>query len=110
MTQATAILLAQGDEVLTGRTVDTNSGWLASRLTDLGLQVLRIEAVGDHLPDIRDAVLRALADGNLVISTGGLGPTEDDLTAAAVADALGIGMPPILPGKVKRSIPTVSAG
>ncbi len=89
MTQATAILLAQGDEVLTGRTVDTNSGWLASRLTDLGLQVLRIEAVGDHLPDIRDAVLRALADGNLVISTGGLGPTEDDLTAAAVADALG---------------------
>jgi nicotinamide-nucleotide amidase len=85
---ATAILLAQGDEVLTGRTVDTNSGWLAEHLTDLGVHVNRIEAVGDSLVDIEHSVLRALADGDLVISTGGLGPTDDDLTSAAVSSAL----------------------
>jgi len=92
MPPATAILLAQGDEVLTGRTVDTNSGWLAERLTDLGVHVHRIEAVGDRRADIRSTVLRSLADADLVISTGGLGPTDDDLTAAAVADALGVAL------------------
>ena len=92
MTPASAILLAQGDEVLTGRTVDTNSDWLAERLTEVGVHVHRIEAVGDRLEDIRDTVLRACDDGDLVISTGGLGPTDDDLTAAAVADALGVSL------------------
>jgi nicotinamide-nucleotide amidase len=90
MSTPNAILLAQGDEVLTGRTVDTNSGWLAERLTDLGVRVHRIEAVGDRQADIRATVLRALGDADLVISTGGLGPTDDDLTAAAVADALNL--------------------
>ncbi len=88
MSRATAILLAQGDEVLTGRTVDTNSAWLAERLTHLGVRVLRIAAVGDDLEAIRHQVVRALRSADLVISTGGLGPTDDDLTAAAVAAAL----------------------
>jgi len=83
----TAEILSQGDEVVTGQTVDTNAAWLAERLTDLGFTVIRHTTVGDVLTDIRDIIRDAAARADLVIGTGGLGPTEDDLTARAVAEA-----------------------
>ena len=82
-----AEILSQGDEVVTGQTVDTNAAWISERLTELGFMVLRHSAVGDRLEDIRDLVRDAAARSSLCICTGGLGPTEDDLTAQAVAEA-----------------------
>jgi nicotinamide-nucleotide amidase len=82
-----AWILSQGEELLTGRTVDTNAAFLAGALTDLGLRVLGASTAGDRLDDIRDVILAAAARADVVICTGGLGPTGDDLTAAAVSAA-----------------------
>jgi nicotinamide-nucleotide amidase len=85
----TAEILSQGDEVVTGQVADTNAAWLSQRLTNLGFTVIRHTSVGDRLADIVAAVRSAMDHADLVLSTGGLGPTEDDLTAQAVALALG---------------------
>jgi len=82
-------IVAVGRELLTGRTVDTNSAWIAARLTDLGAFVARIVAVDDDPA----AIAREIADARqrgaaLVITTGGLGPTLDDRTLAGAAAAL----------------------
>jgi len=81
-------IVTVGDELLYGETVDTNSAWLGKALTGLGLPVAKRWAVGDVASDIREAVDAALATADLVIVTGGLGPTRDDLTRDAVADLL----------------------
>lgn len=84
---ARAEILSQGHEVVTGQTADTNAAWLSTELVDLGFDVTRHSSVGDVLPDLV-SVLREIADRcDLCICTGGLGPTEDDLTAEAVAQA-----------------------
>jgi len=83
----TVEILSQGDEVVTGQTVNTNAAWLAEQLHDLGFSVVRHVAVGDVLEDIRAQVRGAAERADLVVSTGGLGPTDDDLTARAVAEA-----------------------
>jgi nicotinamide-nucleotide amidase len=74
---------------LLGEIVDTNSAYLAGRLADLGIDCLHMQTVGDNLIRCRDAFERALARSELVVVTGGLGPTEDDLTREAIAAALG---------------------
>ncbi|MBF0280616.1 MAG: CinA family nicotinamide mononucleotide deamidase-related protein [SAR324 cluster bacterium] len=86
-TSPTAEILSQGDEVVTGQTVDTNANWIAERLTGLGFTILRHTAVGDRLADIRSLIRDAAARASVCICTGGLGPTEDDLTAQAVSEA-----------------------
>ena len=86
----TVEILSQGDEVVTGQTVDTNAAWLSDRLTALGLTVVRHTAVGDRMGDIQDVVAAARTRVDVVVSTGGLGPTEDDLTTAAVASVYGV--------------------
>jgi len=86
----TAEILSQGDEVVTGQTVDTNAAWLADQLTALGFTVVRHTSVGDRPADIRASIIAAIDRADLVLSTGGLGPTEDDLTARAVADVYGV--------------------
>lgn len=82
-----AEILSQGDEVVCGQIADTNAAWLSERLTDLGFSVRRHSAVGDRLEDIVGLLQETSARCDLCISTGGLGPTEDDLTAAAAAKA-----------------------
>ncbi len=85
----TAAILSQGNELVTGEVVDTNAAWLAERLTSLGFRVLRHVAVADRLAAI-EAELAALAERvDLVVGTGGLGPTTDDLTTQAVSRAFG---------------------
>lgn len=80
-----AEILSQGDEVVTGQVADTNAAWLSTRLTELGFTVTRHTSVGDRLPDLQAALKEISGRCELCIGTGGLGPTDDDLTAEAVA-------------------------
>jgi nicotinamide-nucleotide amidase len=83
----TVEVLSQGDEVVTGQVADTNAAWLSEQLTHLGFEVVRHTTVGDKLDDIVGAMLSAAERADFAIGTGGLGPTDDDLTAQAVAAA-----------------------
>jgi nicotinamide-nucleotide amidase len=83
----TAELLSVGSELTTGETRDTNAGELAAALTGLGVSVVRLQALPDELDTVRDAFGAALERADLVVSTGGLGPTPDDLTREAIAGA-----------------------
>ena len=78
-------ILSQGDEVITGQTVDTNAAWLSEQLVLMGFDIVHHSTVGDSIADIRDALSQASQRADLVICSGGLGPTDDDLTAEAVA-------------------------
>jgi nicotinamide-nucleotide amidase len=84
-----AEILSIGTELLLGQIVDTNAQYLASRLADLGIDCLFISTVGDNPARCRETLDRALGRSDLVISTGGLGPTEDDLTRETIAAVLG---------------------
>lgn len=85
-----AALVTVGNELLYGETVDTNAAWVGRRLTGLGIEVTRSFTVGDVRADIQEAVGSAMVGAELVIVSGGLGPTPDDLTKEAVADLLGL--------------------
>lgn len=82
-------LVTIGDELLLGFTIDTNGAYLARRLAERGIAVARRTAVGDDRLTIATAVREALARAGGVITTGGLGPTSDDVTRDAVADVFG---------------------
>jgi nicotinamide-nucleotide amidase len=84
-----AELLSVGSELTVGETKDTNAPELARELTSRGVRVTGIHALPDDLAVVRDAFGAALADADLVVSTGGLGPTPDDLTREAIAAACG---------------------
>lgn len=84
-------ILAIGREILRGQTLDTNSHWLARMLTSLGAQVVRIAVPDDDLEAITRELWRSLQDGaQVVITTGGMGPTFDDRTLEGVAKAFGL--------------------
>jgi nicotinamide-nucleotide amidase len=84
-----AVIITIGNEILSGDTVDTNSAYLAGELGELGVRVVARYSVPDEAPAIARAVRRGLAEAGLVVTTGGLGPTRDDLTLAAVAAEIG---------------------
>ena len=84
-----AEIIAIGSELLTPDRLDTNSLFLTEQLNRLGIEVVRKLVVGDQRGQIRDAFREALGRAELVISIGGLGPTEDDLTREALAELLG---------------------
>lgn len=77
-----------GNELLIGRVVNTNASWLARRLTFLGVKVSRIIVVPDSVGDIAEVVGEGLKRVDLLVITGGLGPTPDDITCEAVSKAL----------------------
>ncbi|QKW34886.1 CinA family nicotinamide mononucleotide deamidase-related protein [Actinomadura sp. NAK00032] len=83
-------LLTVGDELLLGDTVNGNAAWLGRRLADHGVEVTRSVVVGDELDVIVAAVQAALGRADAVITTGGLGPTYDDVTRDALAAAAGV--------------------
>jgi nicotinamide-nucleotide amidase len=85
----TAELLSIGSEITVGETRDTNAGELARSLTGIGVVVGRIQALPDDLAIVRDGWAAAIERADLVISTGGLGPTPDDLTREAIAAVIG---------------------
>jgi nicotinamide-nucleotide amidase len=84
-----AELIAVGSELTTGETRDTNAGDLARSLTEHGLWVTRLVELPDERATVTEAIRDALSRADLVILTGGLGPTPDDLTRESIADALG---------------------
>jgi competence/damage-inducible protein CinA-like protein len=84
-----AEIIAVGSELLTPDRVDTNSLFLTAQLNRLGIEVARKTVVGDDLGDLRNAFDQAMQRVELVIASGGLGPTEDDRTREGVADLLG---------------------
>jgi nicotinamide-nucleotide amidase len=85
-------LVAVGNELLYGETVDTNSAWLGRALAALGIPVRRRSTVGDVTEEIQSAVRSALEGADLVLVCGGLGPTPDDITKQAVAELLGLAL------------------
>ena len=84
-----AELLSVGTEITVGETVDTNAGEIARSLVAAGVRVSRVTALPDELGAVADAFRDALSRADLVVSTGGLGPTPDDLTREAIAHVLG---------------------
>jgi nicotinamide-nucleotide amidase len=86
---ATAQLLSIGSEILLGETVDTNAAHLGADLARLGVRLLGVRALPDDRTAIAAAFTAARAEADLVIATGGLGPTHDDLSREGLADALG---------------------
>lgn len=84
-----AEIVTVGTELLLGETLDTNGAWLASRLAARGVDVYWSLRVGDNLARLREALEVGLARSDLVLTTGGLGPTEDDLTREAIAAVAG---------------------
>jgi len=84
-----AEIIAIGSELLTPQKIDTNSLYLTDQLNALGVEVVRKTVVGDERPRLTDSILGAIARSQIIILTGGLGPTEDDLTRDSVATALG---------------------
>ncbi|HYE77086.1 MAG TPA: competence/damage-inducible protein A [bacterium] len=89
MAAPTAILLPIGNEILSGKTRDTNSAFLAGRLTQRGIQVRRILVLPDELDVLVPEIRTAAAAADLLITTGGIGATADDVTRQAVAAAFG---------------------
>ena len=85
-----AEILSIGDELTCGKILDTNSQWLARELSDLGIQVLYHSTVGDELDAMVDVFRIAASRADIVIATGGLGPTADDLTRESIAAMLGV--------------------
>jgi molybdenum cofactor synthesis domain-containing protein len=92
MTISTAAILVIGDEVLSGRTKDKNIGFIADYLTALGIDLKEARIVSDVEEDIVAAVNALRARYSYVFSTGGIGPTHDDITADAMARAFGVGI------------------
>ena len=83
-----AEIIAVGSELLTPARLDTNSLYLTAELNNLGVEVVTKCVVGDHLERLTEAIRRALSRSEILILSGGLGPTEDDLTREAMAQAL----------------------
>lgn len=87
-----ASILSIGSELTRGEIVDTNAPWLAQRLTALGFEVCGSACVEDRAESIRDVLERLGATRQVVLVTGGLGPTSDDVTVAAAASVAGVGV------------------
>ncbi|MEE9312723.1 MAG: competence/damage-inducible protein A, partial [Planctomycetota bacterium] len=83
-----AVIITIGSEIVSGRIVDTNSAWLSAELGKLGLDVVRHLSLPDDYPVLVSEIQNAIENGRLVIVTGGIGPTDDDLTRQAVSEAL----------------------
>jgi molybdenum cofactor synthesis domain-containing protein len=86
----TAALLVIGDEILSGRTKDKNIGYIAEYLTALGIDLREVRVVGDEESEIVTALNALRARHTYVFTTGGIGPTHDDITAECVAKAFGV--------------------
>jgi nicotinamide-nucleotide amidase len=84
-----AEILSIGTELLLGQIVDTNANYLAQQLPPLGLDLYYVSQIGDNLQRLADAFRRGLERSDVIITSGGLGPTEDDLTREAIADVMG---------------------
>jgi molybdenum cofactor synthesis domain-containing protein len=90
MANPTAAICVIGDEILSGRTKDKNIGWLADQLTELGIQLTEARIIAD----VKEIIIRHITDlsdsNDYVFTSGGIGPTHDDITTESVAQAFGV--------------------
>ena len=90
MANPTAAICVIGDEILSGRTKDKNIGWLAEQLTEIGIQLVEARIIAD----VKDTIIRHISDlsasNDYVFTSGGIGPTHDDITTVSVAEAFGV--------------------
>ncbi len=89
MASVNAEIVAIGSELLLGQIVDTNSAWMAQRLSALGINLYFKTVVGDNPGRMKEVITRALERSDIVITSGGLGPTQDDLTREILAEVSG---------------------
>lgn len=82
-------IIAIGDELLIGQVTDTNSGWIARNVNPLGWRVKSTRVIGDDATQIREAIESAFSETDLVLTTGGLGPTKDDITKQTLMEIFG---------------------
>ncbi len=85
-------IISIGNELLIGDTVNTNASWMGQLLTESGIEVTQIHTIGDDLETVKQILESALAASDLVITTGGLGPTHDDITKKAVTELFDCGL------------------
>ena len=97
-----AEIFSIGTELLMGELTDTNASWIAARLPPLGIQLQWVSIIGDDLGMLTEAVSRGLQRSDILFTTGGLGPTQDDLTREAVAGSLG--ETPVVQDEVVRAL------
>src|ERR1051325_11536104 len=90
MSLVTAAVLVIGDEILSGRTKDKNIGHIAEYLTNIGIDLKEVRVVPDDEPEVVTALNALRARYAYVFTTGGIGPTHDDITAECVAKAFGV--------------------
>ncbi|MXV15261.1 competence/damage-inducible protein A [Hufsiella ginkgonis] len=86
-----AEIITIGDEILIGQVVDTNSAWMASKLNDAGIRVKQITSVSDERTHILEALAAGCERADVLLITGGLGPTKDDITKKTLAEYFGVG-------------------
>jgi len=87
-----AEIITIGDEILIGQIVDTNSAWIATELNKIGIRVKQISSVSDNQQHILNALAEAQARVDIILITGGLGPTKDDITKKTLAGYFNVGM------------------
>ena len=85
-----AVILSTGDEITTGKVVDTNANYLSDKLAEIGIDLVAVITVGDVADRLEWAWRTAIEKGDVVISTGGIGPTADDLTTETIARVAGV--------------------
>src|SRR5260370_37406981 len=85
-----AVILSTGDEITTGKVVDTNANCLSDKLAEIGVDLVAVLTVGDVRDRVEWAWRTAISLSDVVISTGGIGPTADDLTTETIARLAGV--------------------
>lgn len=79
-------IISIGNELLIGDTVNTNASWLGEKLTEAGIEITQVHTIGDNLEIMKKVLRLALSEADLIVTTGGLGPTHDDITKHAVTE------------------------
>src|ERR1700761_1031768 len=87
-----AEIITIGDEILIGQIVDTNSAWIARQLNEIGIRVKQISSISDDRQHILTALAEAKNRADIILVTGGLGPTKDDITKKTIAEYFGVGL------------------
>ena len=87
-----AEIITIGDEILIGQIVDTNSAWIAHELNNIGIRIKQISSVSDEKQHILTALDEASARADVIVITGGLGPTKDDITKKTLCEYFGVGL------------------
>src|SRR5918997_767377 len=87
-----AEIITIGDEILYGQVVDTNSAFMGAELAKIGIKIKQITSISDDATHIKKALDDARSRADVILITGGLGPTKDDLTKKTLADYFGVGL------------------